>query len=1129
MLRFIIGRSGSGKTHTVYQELKERAVGAAPLFLMVPEQASFESERRLLEDLGPVLSQRVRVLSFTRLAETVFRELGGIAGKRMDTTLSLLMMSEALHGVADSLSLYHDHIDNPEYLHSVLGMLSECKQCTITPAKLEETAAALPNGSLKDKITDLSLIFGAYEALVTQAELIDPQDDLTLLANRLPESALFDGADVYVDSFKGFTQQELLVLERILPRCASVTVTLCAEDIAEREGMEYDRFANAVRTSRQLREIAYRNHITVAAPLRLTKNHRTADPALLALEAGCFAADSVPYDDDVNSVSVVSCTDRAEECRYVARLIRRLLRENGGYARDFTVVARDIDGYTDLLDSALRREGLPCCRDYREPVLTQPLITLIESALAAVCNGWKADDVLRLPKTGLLGFSTASASLLENYAFVWNLRGRAWLSPFEQHPDGLGGEMTPEATRRIAYLELLRRRLIRPLETLRARLGEKLTGSEFAKAVFRYLEDARIARMVRFQVARLDAAGEHALADYQARLWEYTISLLDKFALSLSHTRLSAARFAELFHLAAASSDLGSIPQGLDGVVIGSADRIRYADPKTVIILSANEGVFPAYPSSGGMLTDRERKQLIAAGLPMTDDADWETAAERFYAYTAVAAPSERLVVTYVNQQGGEAALPSSLVETIGRLLGGCKTTTASAYTDSESEADAFATLAATFRQNDTNAASYREVFGSLPAYAGKLEAMRRAEAGFSFQNADLAQSLFGKNMKLSPTQVDTFHNCRFSYFCKYGLRATARETAEMDPAESGILVHHIMQTLLPTYCDGDLKSLTRNIVAADVKKCVTTYIEEYIGSERDAHLDALIGRLTALCEHLMWRVVRELQQSRFLPVDYELPVGRPDQENNVPAWTITAPDGSTISVRGYIDRVDAYRRDGKTYLRVVDYKTGKKEFSLSDVLEGLNLQMLIYLFSLQENGKERYGDIVPAGVLYLQAKHPVIQDARGLSEEEMEKKRLAAMPTSGLLLDDPITLQAMEEELQGIFIPAGLDKKSSSGALKSSSSLASLQQFGQIKRRIQKLLTEMVQQLHNGEIEALPKIKYNASVAEMAKASPCRYCSFRDICGREDSDSCYTIASASLKEALRILDTEEQEVETHE
>ncbi len=1112
MLQLLVGRSGSGKTTAVYEQLKARTAEQCAPVLLVPEQASFESERRLLEELGPVLSQQVRVLSFTRLATAVFREIGGIAGKRMDTTVSLLLMSQAVHGVADGLSLYRRHIDDAEYLEALSGMLTECRQCAVSPRQLADAADTMEHGTLRRKLTELAQIFEAYDALTEQAALIDPQNDLTVLAKRLPECHQFDGVHVYVDGFKGFTRQEMLVLERLLPRVASLTVTICADDITPRPNQVYSRFATAISTATQLRDAAQRARVTVSPTQYLTNNHRTTDPALLALEAGCYASDGVPYEEDTDRVRVIPCDDRAEECRTVARLIRRYLREEGGHCRDFTVVARDLDGYADRLDSALRREGLPVCRDYREPILTQPLITLVESALAAVTGGWNSDDVLRIVKSGLAGFSTTSASLLENYVFLWNIRGRQWLLPFTAHPDGLTAAEDERSAKRLAYLDLLRRRLIGPLERFSKRLSGNCTGREFADAIHRLLTELRVSRMVRLQVARLDADGEHALADYQSRVWDYLIALLDKFALALADTHLPAARLAELFRLAVSTDDLGSIPQGLDGVVIGAADRIRYTAPRTVIVVGANEGIFPAYPSGGGILTDIERRQLIAAGVPMTDTVDRQTTEERFYAYMAVAAPSERLVITYAKRDGNEALLPSSLVDTVDRLLPHHVTDIPAPHdtVTSESEADAFATLSRLYRDNTATAAAYREVFGTIPAYTNRLDAMARLEHGFAFDDTDAARRLFGDHLRLSPSQVETFHQCRFAYFCKYALYAKPRKTAEINPAEAGTLAHYIMQTILPTYCKGDLSAISRRTITHDVTEAVQTYVNDCMGGadNKEPRFLALVARITRLCDFLLWRVVRELQDSGFRPVDYELPIGTRDGEDGIPPWVLTLPSGATVQVGGVVDRVDTYTENGKTYLRILDYKTGTKVFDLGEVLEGINLQMLIYLFSICENGGKRYGDITPAGVLYLPAKIPQLQTNRDLTPEELETAQLSTMKMNGLLLDDIDVLRAMEPELGGVFLPTYLTKK---GTL-SAGSLATLQQFGKIQKRIQDLLTTMVEQLHHGDIAAMPKMTADGSAL-------CRYCDYRDVCGREDDDPAETMAALSHAEALASLE----------
>ena len=395
MLQLIIGRSGSGKTTSLYRRIQDVAEHTDDtVILLVPEQASFYNERRLLTEFGPVLSQRVSVLSFTRLAETVFRQIGGVAGRRMDDTLALLTMSEALRGVASSLSFYRRHVDDPDYLRSILDFCVECKQSGITPKALHDAAATLRGNTLRTKIEEASLIFEAYNALVASSKLVDPRDELTVLAEQLLGCTLFDGAHLFIDGFTGFSEQERLVLDRLMPHLASITVALCTDTVSPTKRDLIGRFSTPAQTAGRLQEMAQAHGLPIKPVEHLTDNRRTVDPALTALEQGCFAPDAAPYDHPTDAVCIAECEDREQECRFAARTIRRLLRENGGYCRDFTVVVRDEAAYADLLQSALRAEALPCTMDLRESVQTQPLIVLIESALACALR-WDSADMSR--------------------------------------------------------------------------------------------------------------------------------------------------------------------------------------------------------------------------------------------------------------------------------------------------------------------------------------------------------------------------------------------------------------------------------------------------------------------------------------------------------------------------------------------------------------------------------------------------------------------------------------------------------------------------------------------------------------------------------------------------------------
>lgn len=109
----------------------------------------------------------------------------------------------------------------------------------------------------------------------------------------------------------------------------------------------------------------------------------------------------------------------------------------------------------------------------------------------------------------------------------------------------------------------------------------------------------------------------------------------------------------------------------------------------------------------------------------------------------------------------------------------------------------------------------------------------------------------------------------------------------------------------------------------------------------------------------------------------------------------------------------------GKLYIRIVDYKSGKKKFALSDVWQGMGLQMLLYLFTLEKHGAERYGkEIVPAGVLYVPAHDILVRADKRLSDEEIVAEKARKLHRSGLILSETEVVEAMEhgEALQ--FLP---------------------------------------------------------------------------------------------------------------
>jgi ATP-dependent helicase/nuclease subunit B len=236
MLHLILGHSGSGKTQHIRSLLCERTKdGAHGMILLVPEQFSFESERAMLELLGPRDAGRVEILSFSRLVDAVFRVYGGVSGTRIDDGGRMLLMSLALEEAQDHLELYARHKESPALAAKLLDLVAECHQCAVTPADLHRAADKLPDSVLRRKTRELSLILDTYGTLVSRS-FLDDQDDLTRLNDTLLDHPFFQGRIVAIDAFKSFTVQEQRILFHILSQAQEVYLTLCTDSLADKQG-----------------------------------------------------------------------------------------------------------------------------------------------------------------------------------------------------------------------------------------------------------------------------------------------------------------------------------------------------------------------------------------------------------------------------------------------------------------------------------------------------------------------------------------------------------------------------------------------------------------------------------------------------------------------------------------------------------------------------------------------------------------------------------------------------------------------------------------------------------------------------------------------------------------------------
>ena len=1096
MLHLIFGRAGSGKTEYIRQLAQDCAHAGTEVTFMVPEQNSFDCERALLHTLGPKTARLVDVLSFTRLGDQVGRAYGGFAGRRLGDSGRVLLMSMALEQVRDRLVLYRKSAESNDFIALLLRMSAACKMASVRP---EQFAAIGVTGILRDKAAELALILGAYDALVAE-HFVDPLDDPTRLAHQLHEHPFFRGRIVMLDAFKGFTEQQFNILDAVIAQSAECWITLCTDRLDDPD-RGTGLFSNVRGVAHRLIECAHRHQVRVAAPVLLDPGKRFCAPALKQLETYLFRTDPVDPIPIDSSVQWIAAADKYAEADRICAEMRRLVREDGYRWRDFTVIVRNESDYQGILNRALRQADIPFFMDQPVDISASPLMAFVLSSLDTAQGHFRSDELFRCLKTGLWGLESDQIAELENYAFLWNIDRDAWLSVWKSHPRGFADDWTNEDRTQLARLEALRQRIIAPLCTLAERT-ERGTGRELAGAVYDFLTQTDAAAHLRTDSAALESDGEAETGEFLLRLWDLLMELLDQTALVLTHP-LDGKRYTRLLELIIRSAKLGELPQSLDEVTVGGADRTRPASPRVVFLAGAVQGIFPASVGTDGLFTESEQRILADHGLHIARPAAEQTVEERFLAYSAACSPSERLYLSeFTTSTGGEGMHPSELISELRRIFP--DTAPLPTETPLETEHRAFMQYAAHYHESSAMQSTLRAYFAQDPARADAMRAIARAAepAPFRFAEPALAQTLFGAHMTLSPSRVELYAHCPFQYFCRYGLNAQERRPAKIDALEYGTLIHYLLERMMKKeWAPGEPFRPT-------IHQWMAEYLDTHLGGAegKSDRFMALYTKFEGTAEKLMQYLAAEQAQSAFRPVAAEWTIGK---GGDMAPTHIALPDGGSIEIVGKIDRVDYYNENGEAFVRVIDYKTGSKKFSLSDVLYGINLQMLIYLMTLCQNGFK--GEAVqPAGILYVPARSPRIEAAHGADEAALSAELAGEMRMNGMVLYDERIIHAMDPTDSGLYIPV---KRNKDGSPSATSSLYTMEQFGILSRVIRDELRKMGSALHDGQIPAAPV------------DNACDYCSFASVCGREgrENTALPSMRSAEAFAALARRDRKEE------
>lgn len=1035
----------------VAQDVKDQRTGC---ILMVPELISHDTERRLCAVAGNTASRFAEVLSFSRLAQRVSEAVGHGAQACLDNGGRLVAMASAVRQLHGKLKTYASLETRPEFLSGLIEAVDEFKRCCISPEDLM-LASARSEGMFAQKLEELSLILETYDAVCSQGKR-DPRDAMTWLLEQLEDSDFASSHIIYVDGFPDFTRQHMAILEHIMQYSPRVVVSLNCDapnSIAP-------AFEKAGMTAAEILRFAEKSGVEVSVEYVSGRQD-----SLAVVRKAIFSTTADRAADLENRLYVNKGKSAYDECLIAAERILNLV-ESGARYRDISIVCANYPGYQNAIDLAFQRCHIPIYQSGTEPVLDKSVITTVLTAIDVAVGGFEQADVIRYMRSILSPLNVAACDKMENYAIMWNISGKRWLSDWINHPKGLTEHWNDHDRSALMQLNLDRQKLIEPLMRLQRGFALAVSVREQVEALYGFLEEIHFASRLSKLADQMEAAGDNRSAQIFNQLWEILLSALEQLYDILGDTGWDAEVFTRLLRLLLSQYSVGTIPPRLDAVIVGPVSAMRCQQTKHLIVLGASEGSLPGYGGSRGVLTDQERTALRNMGVPLTGGAMEGVQAEFAEIYGVFCGAEESVSISC---SGGQ---PSSIYRRLLALSGEENTvdTTFTAARTDQREASALFV-----RYGDRQAADQLQVDD---IYSQFLQHSNYHPGSIDRQTV---KDLYGPKLTLSASQVDKQSLCRMAYFLRYGLQAKERKTMSVDPAEFGTYVHAVLELTAKDVMQAGgfhVVSMERTLEIAN--QHAQDYAQMHFGQLDSERLTYLFRRNSLELEFVVKELWQELHNSKFEPVGFEVGFG---DEREIGAIQIPARE-LQAELRGFVDRVDLWHSDDRSYFKVVDYKTGRKDFDYCDVFNGIGLQMLLYLFALEDNGTSLLREnAVAAGVQYFPARAPYIL-VDGVQDEAMiADSREKAWRRAGLLLQDEAALQAMANEETAARLCYTVRKDGTIAG-----DVADAAQFKLLKAYVFSLLGKIVDEIASGCIDPNPYTRGSADNA-------CRFCPYGAVC----------------------------------
>ncbi len=1107
-VHFILGGSGRGKSYYLNHMLIEQAEREPEreFIVVVPEQFTMQIQKELVEISGQRGIMNIDVQSFIRLAYRIFGETGAGNVPVLDDMGKTMVLRKVLENQKERLGYFGGSIHKKGYIGEIKSFLSELLQYDVSQEELGRMIqAAEKKPLLQKKLQDMEIVYQAFRDYLRD-HYITSEEVLGVFCDVVQDSGILAGAVLCLDGFTGFTPVQYRLIRQLIPCCKELYISITMDPREEliRVGAPHRLFYMSRKTMHRIRELAEQAGVEVCPIIwtgkKLEETRYLQSPGLAFLEQNLFRYPAAVYPQPPQDISLHLLRQPEQEVGFVVEQVLALRRQKGVHYRDIAVVTGDLEVYGILAQESFERMGLPYFIDRKKSILFHPMVQMLRSLVEILRKDFAYPAVIAFLRGRYSPIAQEDVDLLDNFLLASGLRGySSWQRQWKwERQKGGQGEKAEER------LNAIRLQVLEQLDGIYQTIGRgSHSVEEYARAFCSFLEEQEFYAALLQDAGRFREEGQLSLAREYEQVYEIVLGVFDRLVELLGREEMKLGEFRELLETGFSEARLGLIPPGVDQIVVGDISRTRLSRVKYLFFLGTNDCNIPKGGGGGGILSESERSFLSEQEFELAPSSREVIFTEQFYLYLNLTKPERHLYLCYCETgNDGRAQNPAYVVERVRKLFPELKVTVEEQRQEpAHLLADDMGKkrLIQGMRRREYNNSQWKELYRyHLTCPEGATETGRLLQAAYyreqkSCISQAAARALYQDIIYGSASQLERYASCPFAYFLQYGLRLREREERRVEFFDIGNIVHEALEMYTKELLAQGKKwqDLTEGEQKERADRCLDQAVEEYkngllYDTERDTHM---VTRMRQVLHRTIWAITAQMAQGEFETIESELSFQH-----------LYGP----VKLTGRVDRIDRASTEQEDYITVIDYKTGQKELSLSDLYYGLQMQLVIYLKAVLDRGREEMqgrqaGErklVAPAGMLYYNISDPVLEGK--LPEERRERALLEALRLQGLLNENDPVLPYIDRDFRTetgqlppsatSFVAAFATDKN--GMLKKNSATVTGEELEQLMEFTRQKVEAMGREILEGNTAVEPYRKMDS-----ARTSACDYCPYHGVC----------------------------------